>query len=311
MISIIIPSQDRPEPLTRCLRAIATAGVEDPGARFEVIVVNDGGAMALEPVVSAFRDRLHVVLLEQAHAGPAAARNAGAALARGQFLAFLDDDCVPAANWLQTLTARFAAAPTRAIGGRTLNGLPDNLYSCASQLLADYLYEYFNPEPQQPSFFASNNLALPREGFHVLGGFDSRFPSAAGEDRDLCDRWLRHGYQMTYAPEVLIYHAHTLTLRTFWKQHFNYGRGAFCFRRARAQRNNRRISLEPLTFYLNLLCSPFSRARRRRASLLATLVLSQVANAMGFLWERRRFGRAHADSAARTRTDTTGLDAGH
>jgi GT2 family glycosyltransferase len=52
-------------------------------------------------------------------------------------------------------------------------------------------------------------------------------PYAAGEDREFCDRWLRHGYRMAYVPKATVYHAHELTFCTFWRQHFGYGRGAF------------------------------------------------------------------------------------
>jgi len=121
----------------------------------------------------------------------------------------------------------------------------------------------------------------------MLGGFDTGIPRAGGEDRDLCDRWLHHGYQMIYAQEVLVYHAHALTLDTFWRQHFNYGRGAFYFHQAHARRGQERIKVEPLPFYLNLLRYPFSQARGLQALLLAVLLgVSQMANAIGFLWER-------------------------
>ena len=91
---------------------------------------------------------------------------------------------------------------------------------------------------------------------------------------------------MIYASEALIYHAHALTFRTFWRQHFNYGCGAFDFRLARAQHARGPISLEPRGFYLDSLRYPFSQARGWRALLLvALLVMSQVANVVGFLWK--------------------------
>jgi len=46
------------------------------------------------------------------------------------------------------------------------------------------------------------------------------------DSESICDRWPYHGYPMLYAPEVQVYHAHSLTLPKFWRQHFNYGRGA-------------------------------------------------------------------------------------
>src|SRR3989337_1984219 len=64
--------------------------------------------------------------------------------------------------------------------------------------------------------------------------------------------------------------------------------GAFSFHRARTQRGQGRIRVEPLSFYLNLLCYPFLQARGLQALLLAVLIgVSQMANAIGFLWERR------------------------
>jgi len=68
-----------------------------------VIVVDDGSEMPLEAVVAAFHDQLDVTLLTEPHAGPATARNTGAVRAKGEFLAFTDDDCTPASDWLQTL----------------------------------------------------------------------------------------------------------------------------------------------------------------------------------------------------------------
>jgi glycosyltransferase involved in cell wall biosynthesis len=283
--SVIIPTYNRPKPLAACLRSLKELAY--PRDRFEVIVVDDGSSESLEPVVKPFRGQLDLTLLAQSNAGPATARNTGAARAKGDFLAFTDDDCAPASNWLTALAARFAAGPDCLIGGRTLNALRRNPYSAASQLLIDYLYSYYNSAADELSFFASNNLAMPTTCFHEVGGFDATFPLAAGEDREFCDRWRHCGYRLTYAPEAVIYHAHALTLRTFLRQHFNYGRGAYYFHRARAQRGQERIRVEPLPFYLKIVSYPFAQARGWQSPLLAALfVASQGANALGFWWER-------------------------
>src|SRR5436190_7962390 len=247
--SVIIPTDGRPRQLAACLQSLAC--IEYPGDRFEVIVVDDGSKTPPEAVVTSFRDNIDVTLLTQAHAGPAAARNTGAKQARGTFLAFTDDDCMPKADWLQKLAERFDETPDHLIGGRTLNALPDNPYSTASQTLIDYLYTYYNPTFNQACFLTSNNLAVPAVQFRAVGGFDASFPLAAAEDRDFCDRWRHRGYRMIYAPEVLVSHAHSLTLRTFVRQHFRYGRGAFHFHHARTQRGQSRIRLEPASFYAN------------------------------------------------------------
>jgi GT2 family glycosyltransferase len=284
--SIIVPTYNRPDRLAGCLRALA--GLSYPRDRFEVIVVDDESPTPLDGVVMPWRSRLDLTLLTQTHAGPAAARNTGVARAKGDFIAFTDDDCVPAADWLQALAARFAVTPHDAIGGLVLNGLLRNPYATASQLLVDYLYTHYNANRDRALFFTSNNVAFPTDRFRAIGGFDTSFPLAAAEDRELCDRWLLHGYHMIYAPEALVYHAHALTWRTFCWQHFNYGRGAAYFHHLRARRGQSPIKLEPIMFYARLLQYPFLRARLPHALGVAALfVISQIMNAAGFWWQRR------------------------
>ena len=114
----------------------------------------------------------------------------------------------------------------------------------------------------------------------------------AGEDRDLCDRLIARGYRLMYVPDALVRHAHPLTFRTFWRQHFNYGRSSYRLHRLRAQRSARDIRVEPLGFYLRMVGYPFARASGRNAVLLALLVaVAQVANAAGVLRERAMRGR--------------------
>jgi len=282
--SIIVPTFNRPLPLTHCLQSLER--LDYPRDRFEVIVVDDGSESRAEAVVSSFSNRLDITLITQPHSGPAIARNKGAAHAKGEFLAFTDDDCTPAPEWLKTLALRFNGTPDNMIGGRTLNALLQNPYSTASDLLIRYLYAYYNANPDQARFFASNNLTLSKVGFHQIGGFDMVFPRAGAEDREFCERWLRHGFRMAYAPEVLIYHAHRLTLRSFFRQQFNYGRGAFHFHQLRARRRLDHFRLEPLSFYVNMLRYPLAEIRGPRKYLvLALIVLSQATNTAGFLRE--------------------------
>jgi GT2 family glycosyltransferase len=289
-ISVVVPTYERAGQLAVCLRALVAQ--DYPRDRFEVLVVDDGSATSPEASVEAFRHQLNVRLLEQPHAGPAAARNYGAAQAQGAYLAFTDDDCAPAPGWLQSLAAGFVAFPDCALGGRTVNELANNPYSTASQLVIDYLYAHWNADPRRATFFASNNIALPGGCFHAVEGFDAGWTRAAGEDRELCDRLIARGYRLIYAPDALVYHAHPLTFRTFLRQHFNYGRGAFRFRQIRARRNHGSIRVEPLAFYVRIPAYPFGRTQGRKAVLLAAvLAVAQIANAAGYFWEHAKSNR--------------------
>ncbi|MEK8019274.1 MAG: glycosyltransferase [Candidatus Parabeggiatoa sp.] len=284
--SIIIPTFERPQQLARCLEALAKQ--QYPRENYEVIVSNDGGQTSLQQVVEQFQDKMALKLIKQLNAGQAAARNGGAAVATGRFLAFIDDDCVAAPDWLSNLAKRFAVEPSYAIGGQTINALTDNLYATASQMLIAYLYSYYHLkqfQATQPPFFASNNLALPAEVFQEIDGFNETLRCA--EDRDLCERWQYAGYRFRYAPEVLVSHFHDLTLRTFIRQHFNYGRGNFRFQQLRQKRRQSQNKIEASSFYLSMLHYPFSQQPRQKAFLLSILlVISQLGNIAGFAWER-------------------------
>ena len=284
--SIIVPTYRRTCQLETCLASLAR--LEYPGDRFEVIVVDDGGGGALDDVVAAGIDSPSVTLLRQPHVGPSGARNAGVAKAKGEYLVFTADDCMPAANWLSALAMRVAAEPGCAVGGAIINAFPDNLYSTTTYLLIEYLYSYYNALPRAARFFTPNNLAVPTDRYHAIGGFDESFVTATGEDREFCDRWTRHGYRMLYAPEVIVTHAHPLTFRAFVRQHFNYGRGTFRFRKVQASLRDGQMSLEPMSFYLNLLRASRSVAQTKKKVLLTLLLgVSQVANVAGFLWESK------------------------
>ena len=161
-----------------------------------------------------------------------------------------------------------------------MNALPDNPYSTASQLLVDY-FSAWHLERGDGPFFPSSNLAVPADRFRKLDGFHQGFALAAGEDREFCHRWARAGGRMSYAPEAVVRHAHPLTLRSFWRQHFIYGCGAFQFHRL--LRSEGRPRANPLSFYLGLIGCPLHRTQdRRRRLLVGLLALAQAATAAGY-----------------------------
>ena len=285
--TVVVPTFERPDALERCLDALGAQTLERD--RFEVIVVDDGSREPPRAVVARAAAALDVRLLEQPNAGPATARNTGARAAHGEYVVFTDDDCRPDPEWLRAIDAAAASHPGCAIGGRVANALGDGLYSTASQLLIEFLYEYFNVDETGGRFFITSNLALPARAFHDIGGFDVSFPLAAAEDRDLCDRWREAGLAMIYCESAVVHHAHALGLRSFCRQHFSYGRGAFHLHRARARRGEAPLRVEPVRFYARLVAYPFGRTAAMRAVVLsALLALSQGVYVSGYLVERIR-----------------------
>ena len=285
IFSIIIPTYNRLQRLQECLQALSR--LDYPRDRFEVVVVDDGSETPLAEVIAPFETQFKLTLLRQTNAGPAQARNTGAAFAQGQYLAFTDDDCAPLPNWLTVLETSFARAPDCVIGGQVLNALPDNPYSTASQALVDYLYSHYNVNPDQAQFFTSNNFALAAHDFHRVGGFDIAY-CPTGEDREFCDRLLNKGYRLLYVPAAQVCHAHPLTWRSFWRQQFLYGCGAFQFRQVCSQQTQSAIQVEPGWFYLKLLSYPFGlRSQQPTVLLVLLFVWSQIAITTGFVWQWR------------------------
>jgi len=288
LFSIIIATYNRPRQLDACLEGIAA--VVYPREQVEVIVVDDGSHPPLESVLAPYMSQLVLHYLRHPrNLNVAVARNTGASAARGRYLVFFDDDCMPPPTWLQGLEDYVRAFPKAMIGGRTTNFLHDNLFSEAAQMITDMGQAYYNDNTRRARLISGNSMTFPAEEFHALGGFDSRF--FRSQDREICDRWVHEGYQIVYAPDVVLFHAHSLNFFSFFRMHWYYGRGAYLFHRARAQRGSGTLLKE--TRYIrdlrNWLLYPLSHGHdRRKYGLVVLMIVWQIANTLGFFTEAAR-----------------------
>ncbi len=290
--TVVVPSYNRPKQLEDCLEALT--GME--GIDFEIVVVDDGSPEPLAPICERFGPR--VTCIRQKNSGPAKARNRGAAEASGAFVAFTDDDCRPRKEWLATLVAAHDRRDDVLVGGHVENGLPGDPFATASQDLCDFLYEHFGAASGDLPFFTSNNIGLSRDAFLRMGGFDETFPLAAAEDRDFGLRWREHGGRMIYETKAVIDHFHGMTLKKFWRQHSNYGRGAFHLHRVLDDRKSAQVKREPWTFYAMLVLHPLRRRGLGGLYHMALMVLTQFAMVRGYMLARRETRRAEADRKA-------------
>ncbi len=248
----------------------------------EIVVVDDGSPAP----VGGLSDGPHPLrLLRQQNAGPAAARNAAAAVARGDLLLFTDDDCRPRSGWAAAFAkaAAVATVPTL-FAGVTINALDDDIFARTSQAMNDYLTAQ---DGDGAPFFASNNIAMPRAHFAGIGGFDTGYRRAAGEDRALCRTWAAAGHAFAPVAGAVLDHHHALSLRRFWRQHRNYGYGAARFHATATGTAPFRPARRP-GFYAGLVLSPMRGGLTPRGIAMAGLVaLSQVATAQGYREARR------------------------
>ena len=204
-VSVIVPVRNGAGTIHTCLAALC--GQDWPREALEVIVVDNRSADRTLEVVAGFPIRL---LEERDVQSSYAARNRGAAAARGAILAFTDADCVPDPGWVRGLVsalespaAGIAAGPIEAWRAERLV----ERYQAARALRAERAFRH----PVLP-FAQTANAACPRAVFDAVDGFDAacRF----GGDLDFCWRVQRRtGLALAWAPAAVVRHRH----RTTWR----------------------------------------------------------------------------------------------
>lgn len=220
-ISVIIPTHNRLSQLKQVLACLAQQTY--PAPQFEVIVIDDGSEDGTADYLATLAVEGKMRYISQLAQGPATARNRGVELARGDIVAFTDDDCLPETTWLTALAETYTTATDDlvAVGGRVEN-------------VADghWLYQFYalqkrHGEPNQtvPRYLDTANASFQRAVFLAMGGFDERIPLAAGEDVDLGLRLTLAGYGLTINPQALVWHTGHTTLRQFMRHSFIRGRG--------------------------------------------------------------------------------------
>ena len=238
-ISVIVCTRRRPLDLRRCLASLQS--VDD--ANYEVIVVENDDRAALGSGDAAQAGARVVV---EPRIGLCFARNRGLAEARGEIVAFVDDDCEAHPRWLAELRAAFRDPAVTCVTGRVL--------PASESRHSHRWFEHFStfdrgPTPrrrryvdERPPFFFSAaalgsgcNMAFRRTVFDRLGRFDPVFDVGAirgGGDLDLFGRVLEAGETAVYSPCAVIRHHHRDTMGGLCRQLFGYGvgMGALCMK---------------------------------------------------------------------------------
>ncbi len=177
-----------------------------------MIVVDNGSTDDTPAVVAEYRDRCPSVRYAfEPTPGPAAARNAGVALAKADIVAFTDDDIRPTTAWLRSLVRTFASKPDiDCCGGRILPVWPGPLpgwltkdHWTGALALQDYGDEPLAIGVHRPLSLASANLAIRRSTLLASGGFDADYKYA--EDTELLLRLWRAGFHCLYVPEAVVF----------------------------------------------------------------------------------------------------------
>ncbi len=295
LLSVVIPTYQRPALLVACLQSLAQQ--DYPRERFEVIVVDDGGCLDETSLNAQFAAQFDLTLIRDTHGGPGTARNTGARHARGTWLYFVDDDCQLMPDMLTMLATRFERHPNAAIAGACADAHPRNVWSAASQAQLDAVVSYYNRGPDHATSCAGSHWAVPAALFRTLGGYDVRFLNS--EDRDVVDRWLTSGHTLVYAPELVVTHLHPHTFRQLWQRNVHYGRGAWQYAEVRRSQQHGAPRFDP-GFYAHLLSYPFRVRHAFRVRLLAGLILARMAYSYGYFAARFKASRRQQPDGGRS-----------
>ena len=190
--SVVIPTYHRNDLLAKCLDRLAP-GVQTLSAdQYEVIVSDDGRETTAESMI---KEQYHwVKWVKNPQKGPAANRNNGATYAQGRWLVFTDDDCLPEPQWLQAYREGIK---------EEVVALEGSIYPCDENELKKDLAEC--PVNTQGGCFWSANIAVRKDIFDQIGGFDENFQIAQHEDQDLYLRVKELG-DISFISNSKVYH---------------------------------------------------------------------------------------------------------
>lgn len=194
-ISVVVPTFKRRPRLKQCLLKLCAQTMEP--FKYEIMVCDDEDNEKTRALLTEVGEQyplhhLRYVGVFGSH-GPAAARNCGWKKAKGEIIAFTDDDCLPETDWLASALENFNGLD--AAWGKVVVPLP--VYPSDYQVNVSKLAQ---------AGFVTANCFCRREVLEEIGGFDERFRQAWREDSDLYFNLIEHDFRVGFIPKALVIH---------------------------------------------------------------------------------------------------------
>jgi len=207
-LSVCVCTANRVEDLVFALESLSKLRIPE-GRAVELIVVDNASTDATSTVLSAAAAGFPFPLktVHEPTRGLSSARNCALRHARGEVIAWTDDDCVPAEDWIECILSHFDEDPSLALLTGRVELYDRSHYPISiNTSLEPAILDKANP------WVLGANMAFRRHLIECIGLYDPRFgagaPLRAGEDVDFAFRLLRAGYRAAYTPDVLVYHNH-------------------------------------------------------------------------------------------------------
>jgi glycosyltransferase involved in cell wall biosynthesis len=306
LVTAVVCSRDRPEQLRGCLDALA-AQIYEP---FEILVVDNA------PTDERTRDlatEYGVRYAREPTPGLDWARNRGWQQARGDIVAYTDDDARPDPGWLTALVGQFRDPRVTAVAGLVV---PAELETGAQRLFEEvyggmakgFRVRRFSNHGRPPTYHISRygagcNMAFRRSALEALGGFDPALDvgtaTCGGGDLDAIQRVLESGATLVYCPDAIVRHLHRRGMSQLRRQLLDNGRGFSAalwaaFLRARGTERCR-VVLEYWSFLWWWHLRRIGRRVLRREAMPMRLILLEC---YGTLWGPLLYGKARRRARA-------------
>lgn len=219
-ISVVVCTYNGQRTIRECLDGIRLLDYSHGDASWECIVVNDGSTDGTADILA---DYPWIRLVDAGeNGGLSRARNLGMRAARGEIVAYIDDDAYPDPAWLTHLALAFGLTEHVGIGG-------PNIAPGGDGFVADCVAH----SPGGPSHVLHSdteaehlpgcNMAFRREALLAIQGFDEQF-RIAGDDVDLCWRLVENGGTLGFSPGAMVWHHRRGDVKGYLRQQRNYGK---------------------------------------------------------------------------------------
>jgi GT2 family glycosyltransferase len=213
-VSVVVCTHNGDATLDECLARVTALPYPD----YEVIVVNDGSSAAC----AAIAGRHPVSLIETEHRGLGHARNRGIEAARGEIVAFLDDDAYPDFDWLHYVAALLRGNGHAGVGGPNIPPEDDGFVAeCVAAAPGGPIHVLVSD--REAEHVPGCNMAFRRDLLEEVGNFDERF-RAAGDDVDVCWRLQKAGRTLGFSAGAVVMHRRRDSIRRYLRQQYGYGK---------------------------------------------------------------------------------------
>ncbi len=214
-VSVVVPAYNAQQTLAHTIQSLLA---QDYAGDVQVIIVDDGSTDSTRKIIQSF---FGVVCIGQSNAGPAAARNRGAADSKGDIILFTDSDCAAHKDWVSEIVDGFSIEKVGAVCGSY--GIANPHKILAKGIHEEILYRHRTLMKSFPRAFGSYNVGIRREVFFEVGGFNEAYRRASGEDNDLSYKILKSGRRIYFNKAALVDHHHTVSLKKYLKEQCRHG----------------------------------------------------------------------------------------